>query len=121
MMMHQLTYLPRACMHPPVSSAPASTHRLPVQGALAGGQAAFTVKSAEIHHDILAALVAKLASHGMAQQHALPALVPAGHILLLPGTYTLQATYSGDNAYAPATATIPLTIPAACGLVDLYL
>ncbi len=86
-----------------------------------GGQAAFTVKSAEVHHDILAQLAAKLASHGLAKQHALPALVPAGHVLLLPGTYTLVATYSGSDAYAPGTATIPLIIPAACGLVDLYL
>ena len=91
------------------------------QETLANGQATFTVHSADIHHDILVEFVAKLTAHGMAHEHQMPALVTAGHILLLPGTYTLEAIYSGDNSYAAEVVTIPLTIPAACGLVDLYL
>ena len=79
------------------------------------------MKSAEIPHNILAELLAKLTAKGLAKEHQAPALVPRGHILLLPGTYTLEATYSGDNSYAAQVSTIPLHIPAACGLVDLYL
>ena len=91
------------------------------QAALSSGAAVITVSSAEVHKDIFAEAVAKLTAKGGSGHAAFPSLVPAGHVLLLPGQYTLEAIYPGDATYAAATATVPLSVAPGCGLADLFI
>lgn len=92
------------------------------QAALSSGAVIVTIKSAEVHKDILVEAVAKLTAKGLSHEHEFnPALVPAGHVLVLPGNYVLEVIYPGDTSYAAATATIPLAIAPGCGLADLFI
>ena len=89
---------------------------------LASGAAVVTINSADIHKDILAEAVAKLTakvvSHALTFDPSLGACRPrAGAARRLH----LEAIYPGDAKYAPATATVPLSIPMTCGLADLYI
>ncbi len=82
------------------------------------GAATFTINSNEVKQSLIKEARAKLEAPGA---EGLKGIVPKGHILLLPGSYTLMVSYPGDANYAAATASLPFTVDITCGLADLSL
>ena len=82
------------------------------------GMATFTVDSNEVKQSLMTQARAKLEEPGAQGGKG---LVPAGHILLLPGSYTLEVSYPGDANYAAATSSLPFIVDITCGLADLSL
>ena len=88
------------------------------QEPLAGGQAAFTLDSTEAKADL---------KHEAATKLLLPSklggLASPGHILLLPGTYSVEVIYPGDADYASATASLPsgFIVDISCAIADISL
>ena len=96
-----------ACAHRPARD---------VQVPLKDGQATFSIVSNEVHSDLMHEAEAKLQ-----MPHKLGGLASPGHILLLPGSYSLEVIYPGDANYASATASLPFIVDITCAIADLSL